>query len=174
MGKLYKKTKPFISTGILIGLITFFLTFLTTFYMNYDNLSLLEISLLPLIGGFFFFFTLTFIGVNQLNRINIENDFISINHYYQVLIILIISFATYLLVDSLIFIFDKSLSENYSQGLINLTEEINENEIKEFEKFGKLPFSIQNFVLTLIAGIVSYIVIIVAMRKKKNSYQQSV
>ncbi len=113
MKKLYKKIKPFTGIGILIGLITFFLTFLTTFYMNYGNLSIIEISLLPLTGGFFFFFSLTFIGINQLNKINIENDFILINRYCQILIILIISFATYLLADSLIFIFDKSLSENY-------------------------------------------------------------
>ena len=170
MNKLYKRIKPLISISVLIGLITFFLTFLTTFYMNYDNLSIVEISLLPLIGGFFFFFSLTFIGVNQLNKINIENDFVLINRYYQVLIILVISFATYLLADSLIFIFDKSLSENYSQGLINLTEEMDNNEIQEFEKFGKLPFGIQNFVLTLIAGIVSYITILIGM-KKKNGYQ---
>ena len=173
MKKLYKKIKPFTGIGILIGLITFFLTFLTTFYMNYGNLSIIEISLLPLTGGFFFFFSLTFIGINQLNKINIENDFILINRYCQILIILIISFATYLLADSLIFIFDKSLSENYSQGLINLTEEMNNNEIQEFEKFGKLPFGMQNFVLTLIAGIVSYIAILIGM-EKKNGYQHRI
>lgn len=167
MKNFYNKTKPFISIGLLIGAVTFFLTFLTTFYMNYDNLSIIEISLLPLISGFFFFFALTFIGINQLNNINIKNNFISINNYYQILIIFIVSFITYLLIDSLIFIFDKSLSHNYSNGLINLTEEINKNEIEEFKKFGKLPFSIQNFILTFFAGIVAYITILITMKKKR-------
>lgn len=168
MKKLFKKTSPYISNGILIGFITFFLTFITTFYLNYDNLSLIEVSLLPFIGGFFFYFSLTFISINQLNKINIESNFITINRYYQILLLLIISFITYLLLDSFIFIFDSSLSENYSQGLINLAENNNQNEIEEFKKFGKIPFDLQNFVLTIIAGIVSYITILVTMKKKKS------
>ena len=168
MKKLFKKTRPYISNGILIGFITFFLTFITTFYLNYDNLSLIEVSLLPFIGGFFFYFSLTFISINQLNKINIESNFITINRYYKILLLLIISFITYLLLDSFIFIFDSSLSENYSQGLINLAKNNNQNEIEEFKKFGKIPFGLQNFVLTIIAGIVSYITILVTMKKKKS------
>jgi len=168
MKKFLKKTSPYISNGILIGFITFFLTFITTFYLNYDNLSLIEVSLLPFIGGFFFYFSLTFVSINQLNKINIENNFITINRYYQILLLLTISFITYLLLDSFIFLFDRSLSENYSQGLINVAENTDKNEIEEFKKFGKIPFGLQNFVLTIIAGIVSYITILVSMKKKKN------
>ena len=49
------KNEKLINVGVIIGLISFFLTFLTTFSLQMDKMSIIKISFLPLIFGFYYF-----------------------------------------------------------------------------------------------------------------------
>ncbi len=71
-----KKLTCLFELSILIGLITFFLTFLTTTIWQNNGISMGEILMLPFVGGFYLFLTtliVNIIGINKVRKLVIIN-----------------------------------------------------------------------------------------------------
>lgn len=152
-----KKSIPTIELGVLIGILTFLLTVLTTTFWQNNGISLGELVMLPLIGGFYLFITTMFInviGLNKIRRLDVKNNAIPIKKIYQVLIIIGVSVFVYTSLDSIYFLFDSSLSEEYASSLetfLNSSEE-STDDIKDFEK---IPFSMQNVFSSITSAIIT-------------------
>lgn len=152
-----KKEILTIELGVLIGLITFTLTLLTTFFWQGNGFTMGETLMLPLIGGFYLFVTtiiVNIIGINRVRKLTQKNNILNIKKLYQVIIVLLISILAYTLLDSIYFIFDNSLSIDYANSLEALLKSTGENtdDMKDFEK---LPFSVQNIFSSLFSAILS-------------------
>ena len=167
MNQKIKKEIPLIELGILIGVITFILTFLTTTLWQNDGISMGETILLPLIGGFYLFLSIiifNIIGINKVRKLIIKNGGQPMKRIYEVLIVILISIMIYTLLDSICFIFDDSLSNDYASSLEALLKSTGEktDDIKDFEK---LPFSIQNIFSSIFSAIISGLISLPFIKK---------
>ncbi len=176
-----KKEMPLIELGVLIGLFTFLLTLLTTTVWQNDGISMGELIMLPIIGGFYLFLSMiivNIIGINKVRKIIVKNGEQPIKKLYQVLIVLFISIITYTLLDSIYFLLDNSLSKDYASSLEALMVSTGEK-TDDFEDFEKLPFSVQNVFSILFSSILAGIISLLFIKnngeifntKKDNYYQ---
>ena len=163
-----KKYTPIFEIGVLEGFITFVLTFLITFCWNSDGLGLLEFSFLPLIAGFFLFFTVLILNIIYLNKI-IKNSFrVSenqrFNKYIMLSIVLVTSVFTYTIIDFLVFLFDDSLPKEYAKGLIEFLRK-NGSPTEGMEEFSNLSFGIQNLISNLVSSFIACLLSIPFIKK---------
>ena len=176
-----KKNLATIELGILIGLFTFLLTLLTTTIWQNNGISMGELIMLPLIGGFYLFLTtivINIIGINKIRRLEIKNNVLPIKKIYQVLIIIVVSILIYTILDSIYFLFDSSLSKDYASSLDALLKSTGETteEVKDFEN---IPFSIQNIFSSITSAIITGLISLPFIKsdgelfksKKENYYQ---
>jgi hypothetical protein len=176
-----KKIMPIIELGIIVGAITFILTIITTTFWQSEGISVGETIMLPLVGGFYLFFTIltvNIIGINKIRRVSIKKNELTFKKLYQVLIILMFSVLIYTLLDFIYFLLDDSLSKDYANSLEALMKSTGEK-TDDFKDFEKLPFSIQNIFSSLFSSIVAGIISLAFIKnngeifnnKKDNNYQ---
>jgi hypothetical protein len=171
MKKFYSKNEQIINTALMIGMISFILTFLTTFFMQSGKMTILKVSFLPLIFGFFYFFTFVIISIYNLNIINLkiyQAKEKQSNKFKQLLMIIIISFGIYYILDSIVFFIDDSLSKDYANGILAITENPTQKDIKEIDDLSKLPFSTQNFVFNFVSAFFSLLFSFIFVKKFKD------
>jgi len=152
-----KKVIPLLELGMLVGVITFLLTLLTTTLWQFDGISMIELIMLPLVGGFYLFLSIivvNIVGINKVRKLNIKSNMQPIKKFYQVLIVISISILFYTLLDSSYFIFDSSLSTDYASSLESVLSATGES-TADFKDFEKLPFSIQNIFSSISVAIIS-------------------
>jgi len=152
-----KKVIPLLELGMLVGVITFLLTLLTTTLWQFDGISMIELIMLPLVGGFYLFLSIivvNIVGINKVRKLNIKSNMQPIKKFYQVLIVISISILFYTLLDSIYFIFDNSLSTDYASSLESVLSATGES-TADFKDFEKLPFSIQNIFSSISVAIIS-------------------
>lgn len=171
MKNFFIKNEKLLNVGVIIGFISFFLTFLTTFSLQMDKMSIIKISFLPLIFGFYYFFTFiisSVISLNKINSITHKNREKQPNKLKQILFIAVVSFALYYILDSIVFFFDDSLSKDYANGILSITENPTEKDITEIENLSKLPFCIQNSFLNIISFFFSILFSYIFVKKFKD------
>jgi hypothetical protein len=160
MKKFYTNNEKLINIGFYIGLITFILTFSVTSIMQLNKLTILKISFLPLVFGFFYFFTSIILTIYNVNKINYESYKKRINQknkFKQILLITIISVLVYHFFDTFMYFIDDSLSKEYANGLLSITENPTKKDIVEINEMANLPFGIQNFIINFISIVFSFI-----------------
>lgn len=167
MIQIIKKQLPLIELGMLIGVITFTLTLLTTTLWQNDGISMGEGIMLPFIGGLYLFLSIIIInivGINKVRKVAIKNNEQPIKKLYQVLIIVVITVFTYTLFDSIYFLFDNSLSRDYAKSLEALLQSTGEktDDIKDFDK---LPFSVQNIFSSIFSAILTGLISLPFIKK---------
>lgn len=160
--KLTRKKYYIIEIGVLIGIATALLTFCTTFYWQQQGFNDATIILLSIIGGVYLFISTLLIHYFYTNYILKKENFKNFKRRYSIPLILIISMLTYLLVDSLIFLFDNSLSQEFQELLNAMTRDENSmlNEL--------YPFGILNSVVTLLFGLFSSFLSLFIIKKNFN------
>jgi carbon starvation protein CstA len=168
MKKFYTNNEKLINIGFYIGLITFILTFSVTSIMQLNKLTILKISFLPLVFGFFYFFTsiiLTIYNVNKINYESYKKRIIQKNKFKQILLITIISVLVYHFFDTFMYFIDDSLSKEYANGLLSITENPTKKDIEEINEMANLPFGIQNFIINFISIVFSFIFSLIFTKK---------
>ena len=161
-----KKYEPVFISGILAGVLTFLTTFLITFYWQKDGLSEIETLLLVVLGSFLYLiilipFTITsgrqFIGSQHLNKEKTKRR-------YVLYIMLITSLLVYLLLDTLFFLFDDSLSHAYIAYLNQL-----DTDQKTAEPIGDvLPIGLLNIFQMTVSGMTAMLISLLYIQKKNN------
>ena len=169
MKKIYSQNEIIIKNGFLIGFFSFFMTFMTTFNMQLSEMNLVKLAFLPFIFGFFYFIIFSSFSIIILNKYN--NKIFQVNGFKerkikQILIIFVVSFFTYYLLDSIVFLFDNNLSKEFADGLLKITENPTFNEIEEIKALSKLPFSFQNFILNIISAFFSILFTYIFVKKE--------
>jgi hypothetical protein len=162
-----KKLIPLFELSILIGLITFFLTLLTTTIWQNNGISMGEILMLPFVGGFFLFLSIliiNIIGINKVRKLVIINKEQPINKFSQVLIVISMSIFIYTILDLVYFLFDNSLSKDYTSSLVYLLQSSGEESV-DMKNFEKLPFSIQNLFSNLFSAIFAGLISLLFIKK---------
>ncbi|MEM0542914.1 DUF4199 family protein [Flavobacterium sp. j3] len=162
-----KKIIPLVELGMLIGVITFLLTLLTTTLLQNNGISMGEVIMLPLIGGFYLFLTIiivNIIGINKVRKLDIKKTEQPLKKLYQVLIVILISILIYTILDSIYFLFDNSLSKDYASSLEDLLQSSGEktDDIKDFEM---LPFSVQNIFSSIFSAIIAGLISLPFIKK---------
>lgn len=146
---------PFIiETAVIISLITFFLTYTTSYIWLRDGFDLMEASFLSILTSAFFFGCFLVIGIWKLNSFKsfcLKNNIKPFNKYILVSLILLFSLFFYVLLDTFIFYFvDRSIPEAFADSLSKLAES-SDKKLRGIEDFRAMPFSLQNIVVNFIA-----------------------
>ena len=168
MKKIYSQNETIIQNGFLIGFFSFFMTFITPFIMQLSEMSLVKIAFLPFVFGFYYFFIFVIYSVIRLNKYNnkiFQATGVKERKIKQILIIFIVSFLTYYLLDTIVFLFDNNLSKEFADGLLKITENPTSNEVEEINTLSKLPFSFQNFILNFISAFFSILFTYIFIKK---------
>jgi hypothetical protein len=168
MKKIYSQNETIIQNGFLIGFFSFFMTFITAFIMQLSEMSLVKIAFLPFVFGFYYFFIFVIYSVIRLNKYNnkiFQATGVKERKIKQILIIFIVSFLTYYLLDTIVFLFDNNLSKEFADGLLKITENPTSNEVEEINTLSKLPFSFQNFILNFISAFFSILFTYIFIKK---------
>jgi hypothetical protein len=162
-----KKLIPLFELAVIIGIITFFLTLLTTTLWQNNGISMVEILMLPLVGGFYLFLTtliVNIICINKVRELVVKNKEQHTKKFFQVLIVISISILIYTMLDSIYFLFDNSLSIDYTRSLVSLFQSSNEK-YNDMINFEKLPFSIQNLFSNLFSVILAGLISLLFIKK---------
>lgn len=157
----YKELRNFIiENGLIVGFITFFLSFITIFYWQYNGFEEFELILLSLITSFYLFIVNTIYSYFIFNRFykNIESPK-KPKRRYLIAMVIFASIILIILLDSLVFFIDDSVSIEYLNYLNSLDESNAEEETL-------LPMNILNIVQIFIFGFLSYVLL--ALMVKKN------
>jgi hypothetical protein len=162
MKKLINKTEELLLLGLTVGIIVFLLSVITVLYWQRDGIDLIEVSFMSIISGLYFFLVIiiaNIIGLNKYIRTMIGDGRTPFKRIIQIFIILLTSFMVYAAFDSVYFLIDKSISAEYAEALLNLANKSGDSLNKRtLEDFAKLPFALQNGIVTFIfAGISSVI-----------------
>ncbi|MBA3986231.1 MAG: hypothetical protein H0X63_06600 [Flavobacteriales bacterium] len=149
------------------SLIITFLLFFTVSYWQKDGLSLFEISFMAIIGGIYFFIVTLFtsiIGLNSYIRSCLVRDIIPLRRIIQISIFFFLSFLIFIVLDTLLFLIDDSISIDYAKSLAEIAK-ANNQEMEGLEDFKNFPFSIQNGITTLIFGFLGSLLSLAFLRK---------
>ena len=150
-----------IEIGALIGILAFILTFMLTFYWQIKGFTMTTIIFLPFVAGLVLMIITPLINRFITNKIlnNIESE--GYKRRYIAIWIILCSFITYLLLDSIVFIFDSSLPKDY---LIFLNSLSSDNNAKVKTAF---PFGLMNSFITIVFCMISYIITVLTLKKYK-------
>ena len=161
-----KKYEPVFISGILAGVLTFLTTFLITFYWQKDGLSEIETLLLVVLGSFLYLIILIpftiisgrqFISSKHLNKEKTKRR-------YVLYIMLITSLLVYVLLDTLFFLFDDSLSQAYIEYLNQLdTDQKTAEPIEDI-----LPIGLLNIFQMTVSGMIAMFISLLCIQKKNN------
>jgi hypothetical protein len=173
MKKIYTQNETLFLNGFLIGLICFFITFIITFLLQLNEMSLLKIAFLPFVFGFFYFFIFviyTVIFLNKYNKKIFLKGEVNEKRFKQILIVFVVSFLSYYILDCIVFLFDSSLSQEFADGLLKITENPTAQEMEEINALSKMPFSVQNFILNIISAFFSILFAYIFVKKSDLDY----
>ena len=148
-----------IENGLIVGLLTYFAYFLTTFYWQLNEISEFELIMLSVISGLFLLLIspiYLFFSLKKFYR-NLEENLKPKKRYF-IALIMITSIITFILLDCLVFLIDNSLSKEYLDYLNSLEPN---SEIDTI-----LPMSILNIVPFIMFGLLSYITSVLIVKKK--------
>lgn len=162
-----KSMDTIIQLSAFIGIITFTLSYATASYWQKDGFSLVEVSLLTILTGFYFFITIIVgnaVGLNKYIRSIINEGCKAVKRRYLVLLVLLFSFMFYLLFDTIIFFVDKSISIDYANALMELAT-ANNDSLQGIDDFAKIPFAIQNGIATFIFALIGALASILFLKK---------
>ncbi|MDC0380315.1 hypothetical protein OAM52_01420 [Flavobacteriaceae bacterium] len=156
-----RNIKVQLDSGIVLGVITFFLYFLITFYWQLNGLSDFNLIMVSILSGLillivspiFLFFNLR----KFYYKLEKENK---PKRRYFVGLIFIIAIASIIVLDVLVFLFDNTLSTEYLNYLNSLDPH---NAIENL-----LPMSLLNIILLFIFGLISYALSILIIRKNEK------
>jgi hypothetical protein len=150
-----KKIIAFAEPSIAVGLSVFFIIFLITFLLQMNGLSLLEVFILPFISGIILFFGLFIANFIVIKRIKADINFsLTENKFIHVLLIFFFTLIIYILLDSILYLIDDSLSKEYASAIYKFSDP---GDIETQEGLENLPFSIQNLIVTIFFGLFSMI-----------------
>lgn len=150
-----KKIIAFAEPSLVVGLIIFFIIFLITFLLQMNGLSLLEVFILPFISGIILFFGLFFANFIVIKRMKKNKNFnLTKNKFIHVLLIFFFTLIMYILLDSILYLIDDSLSKEYASAINKFSDP---GDIEAQEGLKNLPFSIQNLIVTIFFGLFSVI-----------------
>ena len=156
-----------IQLGVVAGLLVFLLVFINTLTWQTDGFSMIEGSLLSLIGAFYIFITLLVVeiwGINKYIRECIAEQNQFLKKWYSVGITLIVCFLTFVLLDSLLFLIDDSVSKDYAATLQKFIKESGGN-TAGIKQIASLPFALQNGIATFISGFLASLLSLIFIKK---------
>jgi len=157
--------------GLFSGMSLFVLTFITCLYWLQDGFDMIEVSLLTIISGFYFLLIIPIansIGLNKYIRKTLDAGKKPLKRIHLVLIVFGISLLTYVLLDSVFFLIDKSVSLEYADALKYLAN-TNNQPVEGMDSFTKIPFSIQNVIVTFILGLLGSFISLLFVKKNGKS-----
>ena len=141
--------------GLVNGLLSFILIICTLLYWKSDGFSVLEISFMAILGGFFYFFTCLGVSVwhiNDHNKNARSRQEKPGKRWVAILLVLILGFVVLLLLDTVYFLIDDSISLEFAEALKTLMKQNNQS-IKGIDEFARLPFLTQNGIVTFMGGL---------------------
>ncbi|WP_421889863.1 hypothetical protein [Marinoscillum sp.] len=153
--------------GLVNGLLSFIFIISTLLYWKSDGFSVLEISFMAILGGFFYFFTCLSVSVWLIND-HIKNARSSQekpgNKWVAILLILIVGFVVLLLLDLIYYQIDNSISLEFAEALKALMQQNNQS-INGIDEFAKLPFLMQNGIVTFGGGLMGGLLAVPFIKK---------
>jgi|GEM_PF-1957161 len=174
--KYQESLEEVFANGALTGLVTFVMSCLTILYWKRDGFDFLEISFMSIIAGIYLFIIIIPMNIIFLNRgirYGLKNDLPILKRVYQVLLSLIIGMAVFLLLDSIYFLVDNSISKDFAQSLKEMSE-ANGRQLAGIEEFASLPFGVQNGILTFVLGLLGSFISLAFIKRDgqliKNQY----
>ncbi len=166
------KIGPVIETGLMVGLGTFILSYATLIFWNRNGFDWLEISLMTMLAGLYFFIVIIPANVFMLNRYTrsmLENGEQPIGRFYQVLIVVAVAIGMYLTIDSLMFLVDDTIPVAFGEALKQMAVD-NGRTIAGMDEFATLPFGVQNGILTLLFGLVGALISLPFLKKNGHLF----
>lgn len=153
-----RRIEHLLGISLIVGSIVFILSLITILRWQDEGFDLLEVSFMSIISGVYFMIVIivvNIIGLNMYIRDTIKSGHQPILRILQILLIFVLSFVIYLLLDSVFFIFDSSISKEYAESLIELSQK-NGGKLEEssLSDFANLPFSLQNGIITSVFALI--------------------
>lgn len=169
MKQLVKKTEELILVSFVTGLTVFILSIATVILWKRDGFDLLETSLMSMLSGIYFLvitIIANIISLNKYIRSSIKNNMAPIKRFFQVLIVLGVSFLIFLIFDTVFFLIDNSISKDYANALVELAEKSGSSlDTNTLENFAKLPFALQNGIVTFILAFIGSMISLLFVKK---------
>lgn len=159
--KKLNKWMPVIESGIIVGAITFLLTFITILYWQGNGLNDVELTLMSVLAGFILLLSQIIVNIT-VNRKRGFKTGESFKKRYIVLIVFSVSFVTYITLDSLYFLYDDSLSLDY---ISFLNDSITSAADKVIDVY---PFGLFNSFVTVIIGFIGTGISAFLIKKNKD------
>ncbi len=163
-----------IETAILIALITFILTYTTSYIWLRDGFDLMEVSFLSILGAAFFFCSFLIICVWKVNSFTsfcLKQNIKPFNKYIQVFLLLLSSLLFYVILDVLMFYFiDKSIPQAFANALSELAGNTGKK-LEGMEDFREMPFSLQNIVVNFIALVIAGLISLPFIKKNGELFK---
>lgn len=153
-----KRIEHLLALSLIVGSAVFMLSLITTLRWQNEGFDLLEVSFMSIISGVYFMIIIIIanvIGLNMYIRDAIKSGHQPILKILQILLIFVSSFVIYILLDSAFFIFDGSISKEYAESLLELSQK-NGGTLEEssLSDFANLPFSLQNGIITSVFALI--------------------
>lgn len=169
MKNLIQKTEDLFMLSLITGVLVFLVSLTTVLLWTKDGISLLEVAFMPIISGLYYFILIivaNIIGLNRYIRTTVRDGRTPIIRTLQVLFVLIVSFIIYVFLDSSYFMFDNSISSDYAEALIELSEKNNGSvDIDSVSGFAQIPFSLQNGIITFVFAFIGSLISLIFIKK---------
>jgi hypothetical protein len=154
-----------IKKSAILGFVLFFCNYLIlSLWQDENGFTLIELSFIPIITGFLYFFLVIIFNAYFTNKFVKNNLDFKFKKWILLVIILSVSFISFVIFDSLMFLFDNSISHDYAEGLKNILERDNQD-TSSIKDFYYLPNSIQNGIVTLLLGVISSLFSLLFVKK---------
>lgn len=154
-----KQTKTtIIENGLMVGFLTYTLSFIITFYWQLDGFNEFNLIFLSIITGLILLIISPIFLYFNIKKfyLNFESDK-KPKRRYLIALVMIIAIITIVLIDSIVFFIDDSVSIEYLDYLNSLDP----NNIQE----SVLPMSIYNLATIIIFGFLSYAISVLIIKK---------
>ena len=162
-----------LTNSLVIGFLVFIISYTTIFLWHINGFDTMELSLMSIISGIYFFIIVIVSNIFYLNK-GIKNCNLNSIKYmkriYQVLLTLIISYLTYLILDYVFFLIDDSMSRDFAIGLKNFAESNNKN-LDGIDEFVNLSFGIQNSIVTFVFGLLGSLISLIFITKSGDLFK---
>ena len=159
------KTKKWIyftlETGILIGVLTTLFCYIICSLWQGNGLSEIELILMSVLPGALIFITIIIVNYLILNPWllkNYEKENKFLKRRYIILGIFVFSILFHVISDSIIYLVDDSISRDY----VEFINSLGSSDVKAIDVY---PFSMINFIVTIILGLIGSVISIPFIRR---------
>lgn len=158
-----KFIEPVLEASLLIGLLTFFITFVIYFWRQSSGLNIIDIIMLPLIPALFLFVLPVIINRITIKKFYNKTDFddISIKSKYKIVLsICLTTLFIFSFLDIFFFMFDNSFPKDYSASFVKLIIQNmgTTEEVIEAKNIAELPYSYQNIILNFTCSLIGNLI----------------